>query len=109
MDRQTFIDRLRAWAARADDEVIYSHGTAQVAWQGQGSVLRALASVVATGNIAPAALRLQIIADRQKTLAAWNAERDVEHAARFTGEVQGYELVLELLTDADAWGVPVAR
>ncbi len=66
MDRQAFIERLRAWAGRADNEVTHSVGTAQVAWQGQAGVLRALASVVASGSGSdPATLRKQIIADRQ--------------------------------------------
>jgi hypothetical protein len=109
VDRQTFIDRLRAWAGRADSEVTHSYGTAQAAWQGQASVLRALANVAATGTTDPAALRKQIIAERQKTLAAWNDVRDEAPAAVLTGEVQGYELVLDLLRDVDAWDVPVAR
>jgi hypothetical protein len=109
VDRQTFIDRLRAWAARADSEVTHSLGTAQIAWQGQAGVLRALANVAATANTDPATLRKQIIADRQKTLAAWNGEREEADAALFTGETQAYELVLDLLSDVDAWDVPVTR
>ena len=110
MDRQAFIERLRVWAARADGEVTHTHGADQAAWQGQAGVLHALASVVASSGVTdPLTLRRQIIADRQKTLAAWNAERAEARAAVFTGEAQGYELVLDLLKDVDAWDVPVAR
>ncbi len=105
MNRQMFIDRLRAWAMRADNEVVESVGTAKLAWQGQANVLHALANVVASGSGGndPAALRQQIINERAKVLDAWNAERDPVRAAPYSGEVQAYELVLDLLKDVDSW------
>ncbi len=107
MNRLQFIDRLRAWAARADNEVAESHGTARLAWQGQASVLRATASVASSGaneNNAPDALRRQIIADRQKAYDAWTAEKDPDRVALLSGQIQGYELILTLLADAsDSW------
>jgi hypothetical protein len=99
MNRQQFADRLRAWAARAENEVSYSLGTAQLTWQGQLEVLRATAAVVA-GGTTPDALRHRIIADRQEALSAWQAETDPDEVAINAGRVQGYELVLELLQDA---------
>ena len=107
VNRQTFIERLRAWAMRADNEVLESHGTGKLAWQGQAAVLHSLASVVASSGTTndAQALRQQIIADRQKALAAWNEERDPAHAATVTGEVQAYELVLDLLKDVESWTV----
>jgi hypothetical protein len=102
-----FIDRLRAWAQRADNEVDESVGTGKLAWQGQAAVLHALTNVAASGGDAnePQILRQQIISDRQKALTAWNAERDPAKAAIFTGEVQAYELVLDLLAEVEAWVV----
>ena len=92
---------------RADNEVLESYGTGQLAWQGQAAVLHSLASVVAAGGTTNDAqtLRKQIIADRQKALVAWNEERDPAKAATGTGEVQAYELVLDLLTDVESWTV----
>jgi microcystin degradation protein MlrC len=110
VNRQTFIDRLRAWAMRADHEAVESDGTARLAWQGQADVLHALASVVAAGSggADPAVLRQQIIFDRQKALAAWNEDRDPVRVAPIAGAVQGYELVLDLLQDVDSWSAPQA-
>jgi hypothetical protein len=108
VNRQTFIDRLRAWAMRADTEAVESEGTARLAWQGQANVLHALASGIASGSggADPATLRKQIIFDRQKALTAWNADRDPVRVAPISGEVQGYELVLDLLEDVDSWAAP---
>jgi len=105
VNRQTFIERLRAWAVRADNEAAESFDTAKLAWQGQAGVLHALANVVASGSGGndPAALRQQIIVERQKVLDAWNEDRDPVRAAGLSGEVQGYELVLDLLADVDSW------
>jgi hypothetical protein len=110
MNRQTFIERLRAWAVRADHEAAESFDTARLAWQGQAGVLHALANVVASGSgTDPAALRKQIIFERQKVLDAWNQDRDPVRAARLSGEVQGYELALDLLKDVDSWAPAGAR
>ena len=103
MNRQAFVSRLRAWAARADHETIESRGTARVTWRGQANVLHAVANVAVGGvqdQNTPKMLRLQIIADRQKTLGIWDRETDEEKAAEYTGMVQGYDLILELLKDA---------
>jgi hypothetical protein len=110
LNRQTFIERLRAWAMRADNEVVESIGTAKLAWQGQANVLHALANVVGSGSGGsdPAVLREQIISERRKALNAWNAERDPERAAGYTGETQAYELVLDLLKEVDSW-TPTAQ
>jgi hypothetical protein len=108
MTRQTFIDRLRAWAARADHETAESVGLGRFTWQGQASVLDALAHT-ALGSSDAESLRAQIIGDRQKVLAAWNTTKDPAEAARLAGETQGYELALELLADVDSWAVAAAR
>ena len=107
MNRQTCIERLRAWAIRANNEALESYGTGQLAWQGQAAVLHSLASVVASGGNASDAqtLRQHIITDRQKALTAWNEARDPEKVATITGEVQAYELVLDLLDDVESWAV----
>lgn len=103
MNRQVFVDRLRAWAARAENEVAYSQGTGKIAWQGQAGVLRATASVVASGsttNNDPAALRKQLIADRQKAIVTWEHGTDADAAATHSGEVAAYDLILALLREA---------
>jgi hypothetical protein len=102
MNRQMFVDRLRAWATRAENEVAYSEGTGKITWQCQASVLRATASVVASGsatNSDPVALRKQLIADRQKALMAWEQTTDAATAAGHSGEVAAYELIITLLRD----------
>ena len=104
MNRQLFIDRLRAWAARADNEVAESKGTSKHTWQGQADVLRATASVVASGsgiNNDPATLRTQLIADRQKSLTVWEHEDNPKAVAEHSGEVAAYDLILTLLNDVD--------
>lgn len=105
MNRQAFIERLRAWAARADTEVIYAHTEENKrTWQGNAGVLHAVANVAAAGasdRTDPRTLRLQLIADRQKVLASWNEQRAELDVATLTGEAQAYELILDLLKDAD--------
>ena len=104
LSQQQFVERLRAWAARADNEVAETYGANKQSWQGQASVLRSVAIVVASGDAArntPVALRLQFIADRNKAQAAWEQETDAFMLAQHAGEVQGYELILNLLQDVE--------
>lgn len=103
MTRQALIERLRAWAQRADNEAAYSTGRPQLTWQGQASVLHGMAGAGVGDDVG--ALRLQIIADRQKAITAWeHAIGDEAAIAQYAGEVQGYDLILELLADqADRW------
>jgi selenocysteine lyase/cysteine desulfurase len=104
MNRQTFVERLRAWAARADNEVAFSAGTAKRTWQGEAEVLRATANVAISSGGAPqtpGALRAQLIADRQKTLKEWEEATDPDEVAFLSGQTTAYDLVLTLLKDAD--------
>lgn len=107
LTRAAFIDRLRAWAGRAESEVSYTSGTMRISWQGQASVLRAVMGMVSGGAGASAdamALRQQLIGERQKAITAWEAARAENMVAFHAGEVQGYNLILDLLKDAgDAW------
>lgn len=107
LSRAAFIDRLRHWAARADNEINYSQHDMRTTWEGHASVLRGVLGTVSGGtggsdNVVP--FRKQIIADRQKAITAWEQARDPHDVAYQAGEVQGYNLILELLKDAgDGW------
>ncbi len=106
MDRQAFVERLRAWAGRADNEVAFAEGTTKITWQGQSAVLHSIFGAVgggAGGGQDPQALRNQIIGERAKAIAAWEAAIGDANATAFhAGEVQAYELVLDLLQDVGA-------
>lgn len=103
MTREAFIDRLRAWAQRADNEAAYSTDSTQRAWRGQASVLHGMAGAGVGDDVA--ALRHQLFADRQKAIVAWERSiGDEATIAQYAGEVQAYDLILELLRDAnDGW------
>ncbi len=99
--RALFLERLGAWSRRADNEITYAHGAAKVTWQGQSSVLRAVMGTVSGGGANDVArLRQQLIADRQKAISSWEAARSSEETDFSAGEVQGYNLVLDLLKDS---------
>ncbi len=108
MTREQVIERLRVWAARAQNEVSEADVPSdQLSWTGQAQILSGTAEFLAGqgSQLDPARVRLQLISGRQKSLAAWDMARTNERElALHAGEVAGYDLALTLLKDiGDAW------
>ncbi|HEX9058267.1 MAG TPA: hypothetical protein VF818_12115 [Ktedonobacterales bacterium] len=101
--REQIIERLRAWTARAQSEAGQADNSVDMLnWTGQAQVLGGMADFLTSqgAQLDPAAVRLQVISGRQKSIAAWDLARKEERdLALHTGEVAGYDLVLALLKD----------
>jgi hypothetical protein len=107
--KEQVIERLRAWATRAQSEANYAdQPTDRLNWTGQAQVLSGVAEFLAGqgSQLEPAAARRQIIDDREQSLGAWERARHNERdLALHAGEVTGYDLALSLLKDTgESWG-----
>lgn len=108
MTREQVIERLRVWAARAQNEINEAdRASDQLNWTGQAQILGGTAEFLAGqgAQLGPARVRLQLISGRQKALAAWDLARTNDHdLALHAGEVAGYDLALTLLKDlGEVW------
>jgi hypothetical protein len=106
--REQVIDRLRVWAGRALWEAGQADRPTDVLqWTGQAQVLSGIAEFLAGqgAQLDLAALRVQIISGRQKSIGAWDLARNNERdLALHAGEVAGYDLALSLLKSAgESW------
>jgi hypothetical protein len=101
--REQVIERLRVWATRAQSEANEADNPEDMLnWTGQAQVLGGIAEFLAGqgAQLDPAAVRLQVISGRQKSIGAWDLSRHNERdLALHAGEVAGYDLTLSLLQD----------
>jgi hypothetical protein len=104
--REQAIERLRVWAARAQSEAQEADQPSDVwQWTGQAQVLNGIAAFLsgAGAQLDLAAVRLQIISGRQKSIGAWELARENERdLALHAGEVAAYDVALALLNDVGA-------
>lgn len=102
MNREHAIDRLSAWAARAQREAEEADTRDDILnWQGQAQVLGSTATFLAGpgANQADSVIWKQVVADRQSALASWEREQYGEQAMFHAGRVAGYDVALTILTD----------
>ena len=102
MNRQQAIERLRIWAARAQQEAQEADTQENLLhWQGQAQVLSSVATFL-SGAGAQAnddQLWKQIVSDRSAALAAWEREQGGAEAMYYAGMVSGYDIAVTALTD----------
>lgn len=106
MTREQAIERLRVWAARAQSEAQEADRPSDaLQWTGQAQVLSGVAAFLSSAGaqLDVAAVRLQIISGRQKSIGAWDLARENGHdLALHAGEVAAYDVALALLKDVGA-------
>jgi len=100
--RQETIERLRAWAARAQREA-QEADTMQNAqhWQGQAQVLGSVANFLAGQGpeVDDKTIWRRVVAERERILAEWLARQETPEAAFYAGAVAGYDTALTSLKD----------
>ncbi len=102
MNRTYAVERLRAWAARAQSEAQEADTRENILnWQGQAQVLGDVATFLASpgAQMDDEKIWKQIVADRSRALANWEREQEGPEAMFYSGLVAGYDVVLTTLTD----------
>lgn len=108
MNRAYAIERLRAWAVRAQNEAQEADTRENILnWQGQAQVLGDVATFLAGPGAQLEAEQIwkQIAADRSHALASWEREQEGPEAMFYAGRVAGYDIVVTTLSDVTghAW------
>lgn len=102
VNREHAIDRLSAWAARAQHEAQEADTREDILnWQGQSQVLGSTATYLGGpgANQSDANIWKQVVSDRQSALAAWEREQFGAQAMFHSGRVAGYDVALTILAD----------
>jgi hypothetical protein len=102
MTHEEAIDRLRAWAARAQQEAMNADTRENTLnWQAQAQVLTSIANFLADqgSDMDEQQIWTRIVADRGKSMAAWLAQPEGPEATFYAGEVAGYDVALTVIRD----------
>ena len=102
MKTEQAIERLRAWALRAQDEAEHADTRDNTLnWQGQAQVLSGTATYLSgqAGQADESIMWKQVVSDRQQALAAWEKEQAGPRAMFYSGMVAGYDVALTILAD----------
>jgi hypothetical protein len=102
VNRDHAIERLRVWAARAQQEAEYADTMEDTLnWQGQAQVLSSTATYL-SGPGAQAddsIIWKQVVADREGAIVAWEKQQEGPQAMYAAGTVAGYDVALTILAD----------
>jgi hypothetical protein len=108
MNREQTIERLHAWARRAQSEAQYADTRTDAdSWRGQALALNGVASFLAEqgAQMTDFAIWSQVVADREKVLTSWLETKRGPEVAFESGQVSGFDVALTTLKDVDgvAW------
>jgi hypothetical protein len=100
--REETVERVRAWAKRAQHEALEADTWENSQhWQAQSQVLGSVASFL--GNQGPdvrdEVIWRSVVVDRERALAEWMAHPETRESAFFAGAVAGYDVALTALKD----------
>lgn len=112
VDREAVVERLRAWAARAQREAMEADTREDILnWQAQAQVLSSVANLLADqgGGSEDLQIWTRVVTDRSKSLAAWLAQPEGPEASAYAGEVAGYDVALTALRDLNGKAWPRAE
>ncbi|HEU0028867.1 MAG TPA: hypothetical protein VFQ25_17310 [Ktedonobacterales bacterium] len=104
MNREQTLERLRAWARRAQSEAQYADTREdRLKWQGQAQALSGVASLLAEqgGQKSDFDIWSQVVYDREKSLAAWQERQSGPDINMYAGQMAGYDVALTALKDVD--------
>ena len=102
--REQTIQRLRIWARRAQSEAQYADTREDMLnWQGQTEALSSVASFLDNqgAQLGDFAIWSQVVGDREKALANWQAQQTGPEVSYYAGLVAGYDVALTALPDVD--------
>lgn len=101
MNLEQTIQRLRIWAARAQNEAQEADTQAdRLQWQAQAQVLAGVANFLADQGQRMDELQIwtRVVADREEAMAAWFGHQGGPDAQYYSGAVAGYDVALTALT-----------
>ena len=104
MNREQTVERLRAWARRAQSEAQYADTREdRLAWQGQAQALTGVASLLAEQGAQASDFDVwaQVVSDREKSLTAWKEAQEGPDINTYAGQMAGYDVALTALRDVD--------
>src|SRR5487761_2750119 len=104
MNREQTVERLRAWARRAQSEAQYADTRADaLQWRGQAQALSGVAGFLAEqgAQLNDLAGWSQVVADREKGRQAWLEAQDSPEVPLYAGQVAGFDVALTALKDVD--------
>jgi hypothetical protein len=104
MNREQTVERLRAWARRAQNEAQYADTReGRLKWQGQAQALFSVAGLLADQGAQATDFDLwtHVVSDREKALAAWQEAQDTPEINAYAGAMAGYDVALTALKDVD--------
>ncbi len=105
MNREQTIERMRAWARRAQSEAQNADTRADTLnWRGQAQALNGVASFLGEQGVQldDFAIWAQVVADREKSLLAWNEAQEGPEVPLYAGQVAGFDVALTALKDVDS-------
>ena len=104
MNREQTIERMRAWARRAQSEAQYADTRADALnWRGQAQALNGVASFLGEqgAQMDDFAIWSQVVADREKARLAWIETQEGPEVSFYAGHVAGFDVALTALKDVD--------
>ncbi len=102
VNREQVAERLRAWAARAQQEAQHADTQENILnWQGQAQVLGSIATYLRGpgAQVSDTVIWKQTVADRERVLAGWDRQQAGPEAMLYAGMVAGYDVALTALAD----------
>ncbi len=104
MNREQTVERLRAWARRAQSEAQYADTRDdRLKWQGQAQALSGVASLLVEqgAQLSDFEIWTQVVSDREKSLTAWKERQSGPEINTYAGQMAGYDVALTALKDVD--------
>jgi hypothetical protein len=104
MNREQTIERMRAWARRAQSEAEYADTRADALnWRGQAQALNGVASFLGEqgAQLDDFAIWSRVVADREQARLTWIEMQEGSEVPLYAGQVAGFDVALTALKDVD--------
>ncbi|HEX8996791.1 MAG TPA: hypothetical protein VF812_12245 [Ktedonobacterales bacterium] len=104
MNREQTIDRMRAWARRAQSEAQHADTRADALnWRGQAQALDGVASFLSEqgAQLDDFAVWSQVVSDREKSRLSWVEMKAGPDVAFYAGQLAGFDTAMTALKDVD--------
>lgn len=104
MDREQTVERLRAWARRAQAEAQYADTRADTLnWRGQAEALSGVAGFLTEegAQLSDFEVWARVVADRERSRIDWVEVKTGPEVPLYAGRVAGFDVALTTLKDVD--------
>ena len=104
MNREQTIERIRAWARRAQSEAENADTREDALnWRGQAQALNGVASFLGEqgAQLDDFAVWEQVVSDREKARLAWIEAQEGPAVPAYAGQVAGFDVALTAIKDVD--------